>query len=333
MPTTYDVDLIHIIRNHQLDCAHRGRVVVVDHSGSILFAAGDSQAPGYLRSIGKPFQAAAMIASGAATRYDFAPEERVIAAGSHNGTPYHIALVAGMLDKIGLAPDALQCGISAPLNKTTYEELLLSGQHPGVLHHNCSGKHTGMLASCQTHGWDIDHYTHADHPVQQLILEQVAAAADLALDQIELSPDGCSVPTFGIPLYNVAVMFRRLGTSIQENNSPLGQIARLMQQYPRIYSGQQRLDADLTAISKGKLIVKDGAEGIVGVAVPEHGVGIALKVSDGSQRAIVPTLLKVLAHFGYLTADEIAQLEVLYPPVILNHKGERAADIQTVLTV
>lgn len=332
MMTFTDVELIQTIRNDYVDCVHRGRLVVVDAAGGVIFSAGDSAAPGYLRSIGKPFQAASMIASGAAAQYQLTDEELALAAGSHSGTPYHTALVAGMLRKLDLTPDALRCGVIPPLNKSAYEDLLLTGQRPGPLHHNCSGKHTGMLATCRTHNYELETYTHADHPVQQQIRQFIAAAAELAPAAIDLSSDGCTVPTFGIPLLHVALMFCNLGLATRDAPaSPLGRIGRIMQRLPYTYSGEMRLDAEFVRVTGGKLIVKDGAEGIVGVAVPERGVGVAIKVSDGSQRAIIPALLRVLHRLDILTTEEVAAMEKLYPPVIYNLRGEVAAQIHTVI--
>jgi L-asparaginase II len=327
-----DVELIQIVRNGYVDCVHRGRIAVVDRHGKVIYSAGDIQAMGYLRSIAKPFQAITVIETGAAAHFQLTREELAIASGSHNGTTYHTDIVQRVLAKIGLGADALHCGVLAPLSRRAYEDLLLSGHRPTVLNHNCSGKHTMMLASCVAKGWDIPSYTRIEHPVQQHIYRRVAECADLSPDAVDISPDGCSVPTFGLPLYNVAVMFMQLGVAtLDAPNSSLGQIGRVMQEYPLTYSGEKRLDSDMTLITQGRLIAKDGAEAIIGVAVPQHGVGIALKVSDGAQRAIVPALLHVMRKLGYISADEYAQLEVKHPPIVTIHTGEQAAIIQTML--
>lgn len=329
---TADTDLIRITRNGHLDCVHRGRIVVTDSTGRVIFAAGDAQALAYLRSVAKPFQAQALFETDAVQHFQLSEPEIAIIAGSHSGTPAHTNIVAHLLAKLGLEPTSLQCGSMPPLSPTAYRDLLLSGHAPNTLHHNCSGKHSGMLACCLAQGWDLAHYTHVDHPVQVLNRRLIAQAAGLVPDAVDLSPDGCSVPTFGLPLVNIAQMMAHFGDMVKNQaSSPLGIIGRAMQARPLIYSGENRIDADLVRATKGSLLAKDGAEGLMAVAIPERGLGIALKVSDGSQRAIMPVIRKVLSWLDSLPPDAEAELSAKYPPYLMNNIGQPAAQIEVAL--
>ncbi len=328
-----DVELVHVTRGDVVDCVHRGHLVVVDHTGDIKFAAGDAGAIVYLRSCAKPFQALAVIRSGAADRFGFTTEELAVMAGSHSGTIDHTRIVEGILEKIGVGTEALQCGTGAPISRSAYESLLLKGYRPSALQHNCSGKHSGMLAACHAQGWDTATYLQADHPLQQMILQITAEFAGMDAENIVLALDGCGVPTFGLPMRNIALLFARLGTAALDENSDLGMIAHVMQQHPLLFSGDGRVDASIVRATSGRLIAKDGAEGLLGVSVPDYGAGIALKISDGNQRGHIPAVTALMLAMGYIAPDEAAALENLMPSVVRNNHGQVAGEMRAVFSM
>lgn len=328
-----DVELVHITRGGVVDCVHRGHLVVVDHAGEVRFAAGDTDAVAYLRSCAKPFQALAVIRSGAADLFAFTPEELAVMAGSHNGTTEHTHIVEGILEKIGAGKEALLCGVGAPISRSAYESLLLSGQRPSVLQHNCSGKHSGMLAACRAQGWDMATYLQADHPLQQMILQITAELAGMNADDIVLALDGCGVPTFGLPMRSIALLFARLGTTALDESSDLGYIARVMQQHPLLFSGEGRVDASIVRATNGRLVAKDGAEGLLGIGVPDHDAGIALKISDGNQRAHIPAAAALMRGMGCISQDEADTLEKLMPSVVRNNHGQPAGEMRAVFSM
>lgn len=328
-----DVELVQMIRAGVVDCVHRGHVSVVDAAGKLIFAAGDADSVVYLRSCAKPFQAVAVVRSGAAAKYAFTNEELAVMAGSHNGTPEHTRIVQGILQKIGADTTELGCGVGAPISRAAYEQLLLGGHRPSVLEHNCSGKHSGMLAACRAMGWDSADYLAADHPVQQMILDIIAEYADMNPADIAIGLDGCGVPTFGLPMQKTALLFARLGASAADSGSDLGIIARAMQQHPLLSSGDGRVDASLALATNGRLICKDGAEGLLGIGITDRASGIAVKISDGSQRAHIPVVSALMRDLGCISPDEAAALEKLMPSVVRNGLGQPAADLRSVLSV
>lgn len=326
-----DVELVQIVRGGAVDCVHRGRIAIVDRHGKLLYQAGDVQADGFLRSIGKPFQAAAMIEMDAARYFGFTPPEIALAAGSHSGTRQHTDIVQGMMYKVGVTADELQCGAIPPLDRAAYEELIASGGKPNTMTNNCSGKHTTMLAACRANGWDMHTYTRPEHPVQRGILDYLARTCDYEAEKIHLAPDGCGVPTFGLPLYNIALGFMRLAVATAKQDGALGYVGQVMQQHPLVFSGERRIDAALVQVTETRLVVKDGAEAIVGVAIPERGIGIAMKISDGAQRAILPTLRHLLLERGYISGSEAQKLDAMFPPAVFTNAGQHAGDIRVTL--
>lgn len=325
--TLEDVEIAHLVRGGLVDCVHRGRIVVVDRDGKTLYQAGDPRSLAYLRSTAKPFQAAAVIESGAAGHFNFTAPEIALAAGSHSGSAQHLDILGGLMYKVGVDAADLHCGDSPPLDADAYVALLRSGGEASTLTHNCSGKHVAMLAACKVNGWDLATYTQRDHPLQTQVLKLLARACHIDSRDIHLAVDGCSVPTFGLPMAGIARGMAEMALAYHHPDDALGAVARAMAAHPLVYSGVGRYDAVLGMATGGRLIAKAGAEGLVGVAVPDRGIGVALKVSDGSQRAIIPVLIKVLRDLDIITVGEAAAVERAHPATVLTNAGAPAGEI------
>jgi L-asparaginase II len=326
-----DVELVHVIRGGMVDCVHHGCVAVTNVDGELLFAAGDADDVVFLRSSAKPFQALAAVRSGAVDHFDLSVEELAIIAGSHTGRPNHTQLVTGILHKIGAEVSDLQCGASPPLDNGAGHEFLSHGGHFSALHHNCSGKHSGMLAACRVKGWDIETYHHVDHPLQVMNREAMAEFAGMDAADIVIALDGCGVPTFGLPLRNIALMFARLGAASRDENVDLGRVGRAMQAYPYTFSGPGQVDATMMVATESRLVAKGGAEGLMSLGVSDQDVGIALKVRDGSTRAHVPALAALMLARGYMSQAEHDAWLKLKSLAILNNRGEQAGELRSVL--
>ena len=201
--------VVKVYRGDVVEATHTGHLVVVNSEGKILFKFGDPNLETYLRSSAKPFQTIPVIETGAAHRFKLTPEEIAIISGSHSGEEKHVEVVSGILDKIGLTPDKLQCGIHPPHFLKAKNLTPEPGQEFTVLQHNCSGKQAGMLALCVFRDLPIDNYLDPDHPVQQLITESIAYVCDYPKDKIKIGIDGCSAPSHAMRLYNIAYGFAR----------------------------------------------------------------------------------------------------------------------------
>lgn len=299
----------------------------MDASGELVARVGDPDRLTTMRSTAKPFQAMAVIETGAADRYAFAPEEIALIASSHSGEPRHTEAVRGLLARAGLAPDALQTGTHPPLHAPTRLALDRRGEAPSPLHHNCSGKHCGMLCACLHQGWDVRTYVRPDHPVQRAVLRLVSEVAGVAAGDVGVAIDGCGVPTFAVPLRAIARAFARLVGESCPRPSPKwsGSMARVraaMLAHPDMVAGEGRFDTDLMAHAGGRILAKGGAEACYGLSLVDRRWGIAVKIEDGNSRAMPVVVVEALRQLGALADAELEAIEHHARPPVRNYRDE-----------
>ncbi|MFA5110273.1 MAG: asparaginase [Desulfobaccales bacterium] len=318
--------LIEVTRGPLVESRHRGQIVVMDATGALRHSLGDAEAWVCMRSLAKPFQALAVLTSGAAEAFKFGPEELALFSGSLSGQDFQVQLAAQILERLGLTPDALQCGTHPPLHRPTAQALTKAGAKPTPLHNTCTGKHTAMLALCVHHGWPVDDYLNPAHPVQQLILGTVARMVGFPKPQIKVAIDGCGAPVFYVPLKNIALGYARLAAAQQ--GSPAGSLMAAILAHPRHIAGDGRLETTAMEALPGKLFAKSGAEGGYGLSLIDGGLGVAFKIEDGSQRALNPTVVSILEQLGALTPAAQEALAAFREPPILNHRKEEVGRIR-----
>ena len=270
------MDPIEVIvrRGVVVEATHAVHAVAV-HDGAVVEEAGDPNRVAFLRSSAKPFQALPLVRA----RNDLTTEEIAIASASHLASPEQLAAVRSLLAKAPAAEDELECG-----------------SEPTPLQHNCSGKHAGMLALCRTKGWASGGYRLGSHPVQRGCLAEVSRAADVPEAEIPTAVDGCGVLTFALPLERMALMFARL-----ERVDGGARVAAAMRDHPERIRGPMAADSLLMRELEG-WTAKGGAEGLLCAAGP-GGLGVALKVEDGSMRAMRPALAELLRRLGFETGE------------------------------
>jgi L-asparaginase II len=289
--------LVEVTRGPLVESVHRGALVVVGVTGPALLSLGDTQSAVYPRSAIKLFQALPLIETGAADAYRFGAAEIALACGSHVGLPRHVAIAQGMLDAIGRRVEDLACGAAVPLGARAAEILAASGGKPTPLHHNCSGKHAGMLAVAGVTGAPIDGYFEPRHPVQMRVHETLSELTGQALQADVCGVDGCSVPTWAMTLEHMARLFARLASGEGLTPARRTAVQRLLDacwREPELVSGPGRADSVVMAALPGRIYMKTGAEGVYCGAVPELGVGFALKIDDGAQRASAATVMPLI---------------------------------------
>lgn len=325
-PNSY-APLVAVTRGDLDESLHFGAVVVADARGKVLAAAGSPGTVTYMRSSAKPLQVLPLLESGAADHFRLTPIEIAIAIGSHNGEPRHVETVRGILAKIGLSEESLMCGAHPPYHKPSARALERENERPSALHNNCSGKHAGMLALALFRGEPPEDYVRPEHAVQREILETVSALTDVPQDAIHVAIDGCSAPTFGVPLAAAAGAFARLiesGRFASARRSAVRRAVEAMVAHPEMVAGEGRLDTDLMTAARGEMIAKAGAEGFyaMGFQRDGHGYGIAIKVSDGeSERARTAMVLRALEDLELLDRTRMAALTAAYLPEIKNRRG------------
>lgn len=310
---------------------HLGHVAVVDASGGLRLAAGEPDVEIFLRSAAKPFQALALVVSGAMERFSLTAEDLAVACASHTAEPVHLAQVEHLLAQAGVPERWLQCGAHPPGDREEAQRLRESGQRPTSLHSNCSGKHAGMLAVARTLGADPGTYLSPDAPGQQLVLRLLAQTMDLDPSQIAIAVDGCSAPVFRMPLRALGLGFARLAqpeTVEEPLRSALARVRDAMLAHPYLVAGRARIGPELMAAGRPRLVAKTGAEAVFGVGDCARGLGLAIKVADGSERAVGPALVEALLQAGFLQESEVGGLSGYHHPQLRNYAGILVGDIE-----
>ena len=315
--------LVEILRGGIVESAHRGAVVVVDGDGRTVAAVGDVARPVFPRSAVKAIQALPLVESGAADAYGFGNAELALACASHAGEPGHTELAAAMLARAGLDETALECGTHWPSSQEATIALARSGGTAGPLHNNCSGKHSGFLATCRHCGIDHRGYVGAGHRFQAMIAQTMSEVTGAAHDDGNMGIDGCSIPTYAVPLQSLALGFARMTTGNGLEPQRAAAAKRLMNACmaePFYVSGTGGACTRLMEAAPGRIFAKIGAEGVYCAALPKLGLGIALKCDDGASRAAEAMVASVM---GRLLGDEAlaAKLDAIGSPEILNRRG------------
>ena len=324
--------VVEVTRGGRVESIHLGAAAVCDAGGARLAWIGDPDLPVWWRSTAKPFQAVPLLVSGAAERFAVSDAELALVCASHSGEPEHVAAVGGLLRRAGLVPEQLGCGAHAPYHAPSAAALLRRGESPTVLHNNCSGKHAGMLLQCLHLGSDPARYLEPDHPVQRAILANVARHAGVEPGGIEMAIDGCSAPTFALPLAALARAYAALAVALSgRGDADLGRIALSMAAHPANVGGTGRLDTVLMEAAPGRLIAKVGAEGIYAVAAlaPTGPTGLALKIADGTaERARTALVLHLVERLALLPAAGVAAVRARWPAELHNCRGLTVGEIR-----
>jgi L-asparaginase II len=313
------VELAVTTRNGHDESVHYGAVVALESDGSIAFAIGDARAVVFPRSSTKPIQATAMVASG----LSLPPRLLALVCASHDGRAEHLSTAKEILATAGLTEDALGNTADYPLDPDAQDAAIRAGGVKTALQMNCSGKHSGMLATCVHNGWDLESYLHVDHPLQQRITEMVPQLAGEEASFIGV--DGCGAPAHALSLTGLARAFRSV--ALAPSSSAAGQVATAIRQHPEMLGGPTR---DITLLIQGVpgLMGKDGAEGVFAIALPD-GRAIALKISDGANRARPPVMKFALQALG---VDVSAVDPRAFDSVIFGH-GKPVGSVRVTATL
>ncbi len=313
------VELAVTTRNGHDESVHYGAVVALESDGSVAFALGDAGAVVFPRSSTKPIQATAMVASG----LSLPPRLLALVCASHDGRAEHLSTAKEILAMAGLTEDALGNTADYPLDPDAQDAAIRAGGVKTALQMNCSGKHSGMLATCVHNGWDLESYLHVDHPLQQRITEMVPQLAGEEASFIGV--DGCGAPAHAMSLAGLARAFRSV--ALAPSSSAAGQVATAIRQHPEMLGGPTR---DITLLIQGVpgLMGKDGAEGVFAIALPD-GRAIALKISDGANRARPPVMKFALQALG---VDVSAVDPRAFDSVIFGH-GKPVGSVRVTATL
>ena len=328
MATAGEDDLrlrVRALRGGLEESVHEVDVCVTGPDGDVLASSDDAAATRrvFLRSTAKPLQALPAVAAGVLERLGLDDRHLAVACASHAGTDEHVALVRAILDRAGLAEGALACGVGAPLDARVAQRLQDRGEAPGPARHNCSGNHALALALCVVEGRPVDGYLEAGHPVQVAMRDAVREAAGRPEQPGEEGVDGCGMRAYRLELRRLAHAFGRLAAGAL--GEPGNRVASAMRSHPELVHGRSGVDSALMAAEPG-LVAKVGAEGVLAVGLAD-GRGLALKVSDGSGRALGPAaVLGTRLGLGLAASGE--RLEALVAPALRNGRGEEVGRLE-----
>jgi L-asparaginase II len=323
--------LVQVMRGGIVESRHRGSFAVVDQGGGLVVGVGETTRPVFPRSAIKAFQALPMVET-AGDRFGFTDAEIALACASHAGEPEHVRLARSMLAKLELSEADLECGPHWPTDAVAQRALAASGEGAGRIHNNCSGKHAGMLALALALGADPKGYTQPSHPVQRTVAATLRELCGIDPDGQPCGTDGCSVPTWALPLWALAQGFSRFATGAglsPGRKRAARRILAVVRAHPFLVAGSGRFCTRLME-AVPRAFVKTGAEGVFCGAVPHAGFGIAVKCDDGAARAAEVIMAALLAHLPVWTAEEEARLRGFTAVELTNWAGLEVGRIKPV---
>jgi L-asparaginase II len=324
---SFELDVV-VTRGAVVESRHRVHAAVVDETGALIGAARDPSYVTAWRSCAKPFQAMPFLESGGFDSLGWGDDQLALSCASHGGEPEHVVLAEAMLSDIGMEEGDLACGPHEPLSTRGVRVLREAGTRATRLHNNCSGKHAAMLARAHTAGWHAFGYEREEHPVQRCCLEAVAKWSGLPQSAIGRAVDGCGAVVFSLPIENMARAYANLARAGRDDDEVAGRIVHAMQTRPFLIGGTDRFDSILIEETEGAVIAKIGAEGVHSVAVPSRGLGFAVKVEDGAQRAQTAAVVRMLQYLDVLPSALPERLVEFVRRPIRNTRGEVVGELR-----
>lgn len=310
---------VEITRGGMVESVHRVIAAVVDAAGDPVVAWGDIDRLVYGRSAIKPLQALPVIESGAAEAFGLDDAEITLCCASHSSEPMHVDRVLALLGRLDLGVEDLECGPQIPTHMDSAHALIKAGISPTRAHNNCSGKHSGMLATARHLGEPTEGYIRDDHPVQRRLRTLMGEMSGCDLTGVPTGYDGCGIPVYGTPLIGLATAMARLadpsGLS-RDRQAAARRIVAACAKHPLLIAGTGRFNSVLLAETGEACLLKSGAEGVFAAAVPGQGLGICLKVDDGNGRAANAAMGAILRHLNVLEPAALDRLaDTLVAPV------------------
>ncbi|GBQ12037.1 asparaginase [Swaminathania salitolerans] len=296
-----DIALAEVTRGGRVESLHLGRIAVTDDTGRVIRGLGAVEAPVFPRSTVKALLALPLVETGAADRLGLTDAELALACASHGGEIPHVRTASRMLAAAGQSVACLECGAHWPSFEAAARAVASDGAGPTALHNNCSGKHAGLICLAADQGLDPKGYVDPAHAVQRQVTSALEMATSVPHTERNRGLDGCSMPTYAIPLSALATGFARFGTGRNFSSGHASAAARLrsaVASEPFMVAGSGRFDTTLMAHFGQRIFCKMGAEGVMVAALPECGLGIAIKTSDGANRAAEVALAALLLELG-----------------------------------
>lgn len=339
--------LVRQTRGSVVESVHRGDIVETDIAGKVLRAIGDPDRVAFLRSTVKPFGLLALLRAGGGREFDLTADEIAIMASSHSGEDIHVRTVQALYRRLGIGANVLACGTEGmPLDELTAARLARDGERPSPLRHMCSGQHSVFILLAKLGDWDVDGYWLPEHPAHRAYAETVAAAFDVAPNQLVTGIDGCGVLTYAFRLREIARAYATLAAPewlpAADRRAVLAPhlvaVRDAMLAHPELVGGtRERLDSALMKTVPGRVVSKSGMEALRGVGIlpgtrvgtaQAVGSGLALKMEDGDgyDRGTYAATVEALRQVGLLDAAAVRQLGRYHRPPTYDPHGRLSAE-------
>ncbi|CAK0775099.1 L-asparaginase II [Azospirillaceae bacterium] len=319
--------MVETTRGSVVESWHHGHAVVVDAGGRIIMRWGNIGVWIYPRSAIKPIQSLSMVEANALSPLGLGEPELALACSSHSGEFRHIRLLTAWMNRLRVSLEDLECPAAPPLDHEAAEEIIRRNEALSPLHNNCSGKHLGMISLARAINASVCGYSHYDHPAQQKILQTTCEMTGLLErsgfepSHAPWAPDGCGAPSIAMPLYHLALGMARLADprGLSETRiKAIQSVRRAWAQHPYLIAGRNRFDTVMMQASPGHLLMKTGAEGVACAVLPRRGLGVALKIEDGSSRACHVAMAALLYALRTPIESRTVTLTELLTPAVLD---------------
>ncbi|OJW50309.1 MAG: hypothetical protein BGO67_00050 [Alphaproteobacteria bacterium 41-28] len=321
--------MVEMTRGHYPESVHRGRAVVVDSFGQVIRSWGNITEPVFGRSALKFIQALPLIESGAAEAFHLSSEEIALACGSHFGEEMHIKVLERWLQKLGKDERILECGIHRPLYTFSTKKSPNIYTKTSPLHNACSGKHLSLLTTALHRNEPLEGYMTREHPTERRLEQALSEMTSVDLAHTPHGTEGCGIPAFAFPLYNIALAMARFADPSHlhyPRQKAIHRILSAVTDHPEMISGSDGFDTKVIKLTQGQVLCKGGAGGVEVGIIPSLGFGMALKIDDGSSKAAEIAFLAILRSLGSVDEELYEQLEPRLP--ILTHKGRTVGFLQ-----
>jgi len=319
-----------ISRGETVESLHRGHIAVMDGDG-LTAHLGDPRVVTYMRSCAKPFQAMAFIEGGISEKFNLNDREIAAMCASHYAEDFHLEAVLSILEKAGVTVKDLLCGDVYSMKDEVASMQVRAGLKPGPLFNDCSGKHAGYLAFCVHRGLTVRNYTSIYHPVHRPVIELIGRFCEIDPKFIQTGVDGCSLPTFALPLESIARAFMRLADHERLPSSDRDSAARIyraMTSHPEMVAGSGGFCTEIMKATSGRMVAKVGAEGVYAIGVRDAGIGLAVKVEDGAFRALWPSVVELLLQLDLIGKEELRRLNNFHTMAVLNDRGSVVGEVR-----
>lgn len=321
---------VEVLRGSMVESQHQVMAVVVDERAVPALYWGNIDYLTFPRSAIKILQALPFVESGAYEAFGFEEKHLCLVCSSHRGEKNHILAVTEIMKKVGIREDQFVCGGHWPANEAMAHEMIRRGINPTAMINNCSGKHSGIIATCLHLKENPEGYEKYSHPAQVRLRKVLSEVMRFDHDKAHYGVDGCGILTYAVPLQNMAIGMQALinPKESETRKAAAQKILNAVRNEPFYLSGSDDFTSDFIQVTKGRCIIKNGAEGVFCGVIPEKGWAFAIKAEDGSARAAQAVTAFLLDKLGILKEDEKKPLQKYLEPKVKNWKGLEVGGIR-----